>query len=293
MSPSITPNKNYQYLVDPDEVREALQSFANQPVIGLDTETFWEPLTRQNRLSLLQIAAPTGEVLVIDALAAGVEQARAIIEQPELMMAAHNARFDDGVLRGAGFNVAGMVDTLRLARRTLNLRSFSLTSVSEHLFGLPLDKTQQRSDWSRRPLSRIQLDYAALDAEIALRVYQELAARLEREGRLASELQGARILPPIEEEAGTVAPRAKAIKKPTIELRPLTSEEKARVEALKRWRRGAADRERIPAYMICPDKTLEHLVIVRPTGLDELALIFGLGPSKITKYGAELLLLLQ
>ena len=117
----------------------------------MDTETFWNFQTRQNRLSLLQLAAPTGEVIVIDALSAGVEEARELIENPEAMMAAHNAKFDDGVLREAGFEVAGLVDTLRLSRRTLRLRSFSLASVSDHLFGVKLDKTYQQSDWRRRP----------------------------------------------------------------------------------------------------------------------------------------------
>src|SRR5262245_2542619 len=184
---------SYQYLIDPDDARVALKPFADQPVIGLDTETYWDPGARQNRLSLLQLAAPTGEVIVIDALTASVEEARALIESPAAVMAAHNARFDEGVLRGAGFDVAGLVDTLRLSRRTLRLRSFSLASVSEHLFGMPMDKTYQQSDWRRRPLSRAQLDYAALDASIALRVYQELSAKLEEAGRLEDELKSAKI----------------------------------------------------------------------------------------------------
>src|SRR6185369_5797978 len=179
----------YQYLTNPEEARAALAAFANQPIIGLDTETFWNFQTRQNRLSLLQLAAPTGEVIVIDALAAGVEEARELIESPEAMMAAHNARFDDGVLRQAGFDVAGLVDTLKLSRRTLRLRSFSLASVSDHLFGVKLDKQYQQSDWRRRPLSRQQLDYAALDAQVALQVFQALAERLEEEGRLSDELR--------------------------------------------------------------------------------------------------------
>ncbi|MCI0387755.1 MAG: hypothetical protein MOB07_03145 [Acidobacteria bacterium] len=198
MNLAMNPVPSYQYLIDPDQVREALAPFVNQPIIGLDTETFWDPAGGQNRLSLLQLAAPAGEVVVIDALAAGMEEARALIENPAAMMAAHNARFDDGVLRQAGFAVAGLLDTLRLARRTLRLRSFSLASVSEHLFGLVLDKTYQQSDWRRRPLSREQLNYAALDAMVALRVYQELTLRLENEGRLADELSRARIEPPAE-----------------------------------------------------------------------------------------------
>jgi ribonuclease D len=277
---------SYRYLIDPDDTREALQAFADQPVIGLDTETFWDLSTGQNRLSLLQLASPTGEVVVVDALAAGIEQARPLIENPEAMMAAHNARFDDGVLRSAGFAVAGMVDTLRLARRTLQLHSFSLASVSAHLFDLPLDKTQQRSDWRRRPLSRVQLDYAALDAKVALRVYQELSSQLEREGRLEMELRRARIGP--REEADEPA-AAKRSRRAPIQLRPLTSEERQLVESLKQWRKQMAEREYLPAYMVFPDKTLEHLAIVLPRTTEELAGIYGLGPAKIAKYGEELL----
>lgn len=281
-------NISYQYLIDPDEARDALFTFANQPIIGLDTETFWDYGSRRNHLSLLQLAAPTGEIIVVDALTAGIEEARPLIENPAPMMAAHNARFDDGVLRSAGFAVAGLVDTLRLARRTLRLRSFSLASVSEHLLGLPLDKTYQQSDWRRRPLSRAQLDYAALDAKIALRVYQELTARLEEAGRLDEELRRAKVGPPASEAEAFNRVNIRQKRRP-VDLRPLTAEERRAVERLKEWRRQLAERERIPAYLICQDKTLEHLVIARPGTVEELANIFGLGPAKIARYGSELL----
>jgi ribonuclease D len=276
----------YRYLIDPDEVGEALSCFANQPILGLDTETFWDYPAGQNRLSLLQLAAQTGEVIVIDALAAGIEKARPLIENPLVMMAAHNARFDDGALRGAGFAAAGLVDTLRLSRKALKLRSFSLASVSEHLFGISLDKTHQRSDWRQRPLSRLQLNYAALDAHVALQVYLELACRLEREGRLEAELRRASIRPP-EEENDFIQPARK--RRPAVQLRPLTPGERECVESLKQWRRETAERERLPVYMVCQDRTLEHLAIARPTTLEELAGIFGLGASKIAKYGDQML----
>jgi len=182
----------YRYLIDPQHVREALSAFAGQPIIGLDTETFFQ--RGKNHLSLLQLAAPGGEVVVIDALSAGIEEVRLLIEDPAALMAAHNARFDEVVLRQAGFAVAGLVDTLWLARCALPLRSFSLASVADHLLGLALDKSFQQSDWRRRPLSREQLDYAALDAEVVLRVYQELTLRLESEGRLADEMGRALIV---------------------------------------------------------------------------------------------------
>ncbi len=279
----LNPNIAYRYLIDPAETRTLLADFAQQEIIGLDTETFYDFRAQENRLSLLQLAAPNGAVVVIDALAAGIEAARELIECPQVVMAAHNARFDDGILRGSGFEPAGFVDTLRLARRTLRLQSYGLASVADHLFGMTLDKSHQRSDWRKRPLSRAQLDYAALDAQAALQVFQTLTDRLKSQGRLESELKRARLKRKGEEEP-----------KPTgrtrgPQLRPLTGEERIVYERLCSWREAEAKRARLPLYMICYDKTLEQLAITRPRTLAELDPIYGLGPARIAKYGAQLL----
>jgi ribonuclease D len=275
---------SYRYLIDPDQTREALAPFVAQQVVGLDTETYYDYGSREYRLSLLQLAAPSGEVLVIDALGAATDEARRLIEDAEIRMVAHNARFDENVLRGSGFAPAGFLDTLRLARRTLELPSFSLASVAAHLCQTTLDKSYQSSNWGRRPLLREQLDYAALDAQIVLRVYDELCARLSAEGRLDDELRRACL------DAETEGRAVRSARhKPPPPLRPLTPEERRIFERLRDWRRQTAARERVAAYQICPDRTLEQLVILAPRSLEGLAEIYGLGASRISKYGAELL----
>ncbi len=275
----------YQYIVDPNGAPAALRAFTKQLIIGLDTETYWDRTARQNQISLLQLAAPTGEVIILDALAAGLESVRLLIEDPRTLMAAHNARFDEGVLMRAGLRPAGLIDTLQLARRTLSLSSCSLAAVTQHLFGFTLDKSYQQSDWRRRPLTREQLDYAALDAQIVLRLYQTLTERLAQEGRLAEELRRAQLS--YQRKSGV--PASDPSRRPTIELRPLTEEEYKLFERLRIWRRELAERERVPAYLICPDKTLQHLAIVRPQSLEQLGQIFGLSPLRIASYGAEIL----
>jgi ribonuclease D len=277
----------YSYLIDPDDVRAVIPDFTGQPVIGLDTETFFEPETRQNQLSLLQLASPTGRVVVVDALAAGIEIVRPLIEHPAVVMAAHNARFDEGVLRRAGFEPAGFVDTLKLSRRTLTLDSHSLASISEHLFNLRLDKTHQRSDWSIRPLSRDQLYYAALDAVVALRLFQELADRLQQEGRWMAELRRATLRLP-GEGTPTRAEREPA-RRSLPALRPLTSAEQQTVRRLVAWRQLQASRERVPVQAICPDRTLHHLVIARPRTIDQLLAIPGLDSGRVARFGSMLL----
>jgi ATP-dependent DNA helicase RecQ len=54
-----------------------------------------------------------------------------------------------------------------------------------------------------------------------------------------------------------------------------------------------AHAQRVPAYMICADKTLESLARERPETLEQLRSIYGLGDSKIERFGEDLLAALR
>jgi ribonuclease D len=277
----------YRYITDASAAAAALEPLRDAPLIGLDTETYWDARESRSHVSLVQLGRPGAEVSVIDILATGIEPVRAVAEDPSVRMVAHNARFDQGVLRGENLSPASFVDTLSLARSSLVLPSYSLASVTEHLFGTPLDKTLQSSNWRRRPLTRSQLVYAAKDVQVTLMVYEELRRRLEAEGRWDDALRAA-LIP---DEAGP--PKAKRRRRPQAPSPPLTPEEKRAVASLKRWRLGRANLQRVPAYMICSDKTLECLARERPDQVDALRTIYGLGDSKISSFGEELLAALR
>ncbi len=281
---------SFRFLNNAQETRAALDGWHAFEIIGLDTETFWDTAQNHSHVSLVQLAPPMGaEVLVIDALAIGVEDLRALVESPNVRMAAHNARFDEGVLQRAGLRPASFVDTLRLAREALRLPSYSLRGVVVHLFGIALDKSFQRSDWRRRPLSQAQLTYAATDAYITLRVYDELKRLLIEQNRLDVALRAAMLAPSDPDAIRT--PRQR--RAPYVPPRALTKEEQRALAELKKWRLEKSNNARVPAYMICPDRTLEQLILDRPQTLDALASIHGLGASKISRYGEELLQALE
>ncbi|MCA1591968.1 MAG: HRDC domain-containing protein [Acidobacteria bacterium] len=276
---------SWRFVAESEDARREAELLRQADLIGLDTETYWNYQTKRTNVSLVQIASSLGDVLVVDALTAGVEPLREIIEFPGVRMVAHNARFDELVLLDAGLRPQGFVDTLRLARAALDLPSYSLAAVAEHLFGLPLDKTLRTSNWRRRPLTRAQITYAATDALITLHVYNELRRRLEDRGTFeaalhASMLSGEPRGERRERNQRRVAP------KPAI---PLTPEDKSIVTKLKKWRLERSHAQRVPAYMICPDRTLDHLAQVRPATLEALREIHGLGESKIASFGEDLL----
>jgi hypothetical protein len=99
-----------------------------------------------------------------------------VIAAPRITKWAHYARFERRIL-GADF-VQGLQCTFELARRVryhrLPLRSLRLAALVHHLCGTAVDKTLQRADWGRRPLSAEQLDYAAWDPEWCYRVHRRL-----------------------------------------------------------------------------------------------------------------------
>ena len=277
----------YRFLEDGESLEAALASFPSEGIVGLDTETFWERAANRSNVSLVQLAAREGEILVIDVLAVGVERLRPLLESSSLWMAAHNAGFDQMVLAGAGVQPAGLVDTLRLARASLRLASYSLASVVEHLFGIALDKSFQSSNWRRRPLTKSQISYAALDALMSLRVYEELKTRLESEGKFEAALKASTL-------SAEPSTGEKRQRRPKVELSPpLSAEERRIVKKLKTWRLERSRTQNVPAYMVCPDRTLEHLVRVRPDTLEGLAGVHGLGASKISSFGEELLAALK
>uniref|UniRef100_K3W9R8 3'-5' exonuclease domain-containing protein n=1 Tax=Globisporangium ultimum (strain ATCC 200006 / CBS 805.95 / DAOM BR144) TaxID=431595 RepID=K3W9R8_GLOUD len=55
--------------------------------------------------------------------------------------------------------------------------ALSLTGVAELYLGKPLDKRARMSNWERRPLTRAQLHYAALDAHVLVRILQQMQQR--------------------------------------------------------------------------------------------------------------------
>ena len=61
---------------------------------------------------------------------------------------------------------------------------------------------------------------------------------------------------------------------------------------LKAWRTDEARRRAVPPYVIFQDRTLAALAAVRPTDMDALARVKGVGPAKLETYGEALLRLL-
>jgi ATP-dependent DNA helicase RecQ len=60
-------------------------------------------------------------------------------------------------------------------------------------------------------------------------------------------------------------------------------------QRLKALRREIAEENRVPPYVIFPDRTLQELASRRPSGMEDLSTVFGIGAVKREKYGKAFL----
>ncbi len=94
----------------------------------------------------------------------------------------HAATQDLPCLRDLGLNPPSLFDT-ELAGRLLGLPRVGLAGMTEDLLGIGLAKQHSAADWSRRPLPKNWLAYAALDVELLLELRAVLTEMLQDSGR--------------------------------------------------------------------------------------------------------------
>lgn len=140
-----------------------------ESVLGFDVET-----TMYTRILCLMQIACTDAVYLVDALAVtDFTPIAPILSDPAIVKVIHNATFERNTLKRYDLELDGVVDTLVVSRqlRGKQVGRHTLKDVCARELGLELDKADQTSDWTRRPLSPSQRAYAALDAEVLLHLH--------------------------------------------------------------------------------------------------------------------------
>jgi hypothetical protein len=127
-----------------------------------------------HRLALLQIACDNEyrASYVVDALRlADLSQLRPSLENGAILKLFHGVSADARVLATRGLYARHILDLEAVSRSIFGPRESSLQAMLQRACGIRLDKTLQRADWSRRPLTPAMIAYAARDAEMTYVLY--------------------------------------------------------------------------------------------------------------------------
>lgn len=175
------PDFSIKLISRPQEIISLVARLESAPALALDIETvnWWD--RQVERVALIQLAFREGthlRVAVIDSLAGlSLDHLRPCLESNSATKAIHNAAYDAVRLsRHYRIHTSPIHDTMLAARRSGEKR-YSLQAQVQAYLGVQLDKSEQRGDWSRRPLTLKQLRYAALDAVCTLLLYENQRAR--------------------------------------------------------------------------------------------------------------------
>ncbi|HEX3983519.1 MAG TPA: ribonuclease D, partial [Acidisoma sp.] len=174
-------------IVETTQALEALiKELEGSPYIALDTE-FMRDQTYWPKLCLLQVAAP-GVEAIIDPMAEGMDLTPfyALLRAPNIVKVLHASRQDIEIFHIQGGVIPDPLFDTQIAAMVCGFgEAASYETLARRLAHAEIDKSARFTDWSRRPLSKRQLEYALADVTHLRVVYEALAKQLERTGRTA------------------------------------------------------------------------------------------------------------
>ena len=256
------------------------------PYITVDTE-FMRDKTYWPQLCLVQVAGPE-EAVAIDALAPDLDLAPLLelMANERVLKVFHAARQDIEIF----YNLSGAVPTPLFDTQVAAMvcgfgDSVSYETLASKLAGAQIDKSSRFTDWSHRPLTERQVQYALADVTHLRRAYEKLRANLERTGR------GAWL---DEEMAALTDPGLYKLDPSEAWRRFRTRSGNRRFLAVLRelaaWRETAAQQRNLPRNRVIRDESLLEIAAHVPANAEDLARTRGLGKSIADgKFGGEML----
>lgn len=171
-------------ITDTEALAESCADFAKHDFVTVDTEflresTFW-PI-----LCLIQVAGPD-DAVIIDPMADGIDLAPffELMADTSVVKVFHAARQDVEIIYNLGNLLPDPIFDSQVAAMVCGYGdSIAYNMLVAKIVGAQIDKSSRFTDWSRRPLTEKQLDYALADVTHLRDVYLSLKSQLEKQGR--------------------------------------------------------------------------------------------------------------
>ncbi len=257
---------------DADGVHRLVESVRTAGRFALDFEFLWERTYRP--VPCLAQVSVGDEVMIIDPIAgAPLDEIAALVADPTILTVMH-APSADLTLLAMHFGIVptNMIDVQLTAGFVGIGAGQSLGTLLDRVLGVRLTKAESYSDWSKRPLSDAQLDYAAKDV---LYLHPLADSLTEKAGRLGRTTWVA------EEHERRYGSGASFVTDPQDAWRKvkgqgrLTPRERAVLRAVAAWREEEALRRDRPTGWLVHDRSLLDVARRRPTTSEKLSVVRG------------------
>lgn len=276
------------WILDDAGLAEHCAAWQALPFVALDTE-FMRVDTFYPIAGLLQVSSGDGAYLIDPLRISDWRPFAALLEAPNVVKVLHSCSEDLEVfLRLSGSLPAPLFDT-QLAAGYLNLGfSMGYSRLVQALLDIELPKGETRSDWLQRPLSELQVRYAAEDVLHLVEVYRALMARLAPQKVEWVLEDGAELVANLSRE---VAPED-AWREAKLAWK-LSRQQQAVLRALCAWREREARARNQPRNRVLREHSLWPLARTQPDNLVALARIEDMHPKTVRQDGETLLKLIR
>jgi len=226
--------------------------------VGIDTEFIWER-TFYPTLGLVQVGFPDGSSELIDA--PEVEDwspLGELMSDPGTTKILHDAQQDLHILhRACGGLPKNIFDTQRTSGFVGLSSTISLSELLKTVLKIRLAKTETRSDWTARPLTEAQEQYAREDVIHSVDLMRYIMKKAEALGRadwIRNEMK-------LYEDASLYGERDPDYEMPRVRgSGSLTRQQRDMLRALGAWRELKARERNLPRGFILSDDAIISLV---------------------------------
>ena len=251
-----------------EALERACDELLQNPYVAVDTE-FMRETVYWPQLCLIQAAGGTTEV-IIDPLAEGLdlEPFWELMADERITKVFHAARQDLEIFfhRGGDSLIPHPMFDSQVAAMALGLGdSIAYDALVKALLKRPIDKGPRFTDWSRRPLSNAQLEYAIADVTHLRDLYPIMLERLEKKGRGEWLVEEMKVL--TNPDTYRLDPEESWRR---MKLRKSTPKWLAALRAAAAWRETEAQTRDMPRQRVMKDDAIYEIAGVAPTTPEQL-----------------------
>ena len=253
---------------------EDLAAFCKEAAKGsyvtVDTE-FLRERTYYSKLCLVQLALPgDGEAVLVDPIEGkemSLEPLYELFRDESVVKVFHAARQDLEIFFHEGDVIPHPLFDTQVAAMVCGFgEQVGYETLVKRIVRAQVDKTSRFTDWSRRPLTDAQKEYALADVTHLRVIYEYLAAELEKTGRA----------PWVKEEMAVLEAPETYVVQPDeawqrIKTRTNSGRFLAIVRELARFREAHAQSRNIPRNRVFKDDALLELASTKPKNEKDLS----------------------
>lgn len=276
---------NYQMVTTQAQLQDCCEALSGSRFLALDTE-FLREKTYFPKLALIQIT-DGNENFIIDPLSiSDLNEFFKLVENPDIIKVLHSARQDYEIFFHLQGRLPGPIFDTQIAASLLGYgEQIGYANLVKNILDVEVDKSQTRTDWTKRPLNNKQLEYAASDVIYLAEIYPLMLDKLEQLNRrdwLEDDFNQLTNTATFQVDKRNLWKKIKSANR-------LPAKKLAIVQELADWRESQAIEQDRPRKHILSDDSIVDIANQQPQTIAELREIRQLNPRLKEKHLQQML----